>query len=281
MALKGKSVFTVVEFGTSKIAVLHCMIGKDGEPQIIGFAEKDSGGAIIKGDVIDIPKTEQILSQVLAAADASVNEYFGRGDVYFLISGRGISSLRGEGCVMLYDDVKTITAEHINEADEKARTGVPIPPDMIDVDRYTSYYVLDQNIRVRDPLNHAASRLDSVLHIIVAERNKRNTIRKILHEAGFEGEITDIFSGVASSYGTLSRDEWENGVLMLDIGAGTIDYFGIVDDGVIASGVIPLGVDNVANDLSIGLDIPMPLARKMLTDGKKFRSRLSGNFLCQ
>ena len=266
--LKGKSFFTIVEFGTSKITVVHCTIGKDGEPKVLGFASKDSGGAILKGDVIDIPKTEQILAQVLNAADESVGAYFGRGDVYFLISGRGISSLRGEGCVMLYEESKTVTAEHIREADEKARTGVPIPPEMIDVDRYTSYYVLDKNIRVRDPQGHEASRLDSVLHIIVAERNKRNTIREILHEAGFEGEITDIFSGVASSYGTLTRDDWENGVLMLDIGAGTIDYFGIVDDGVVASGVIPLGIDNIANDLAIGLDLPLPLARKMLIDGR-------------
>lgn len=268
MGFKGKSFFTVVEFGTSKISVVHCTTGKNGEAEIIGFSSKDSNGAIIKGDVIDVRKTEQILSHALNAADESVGSYFGRGDVYFLISGRGISSLRGEGCVMLYDENRTITQEHIKEADEKAQMGVPIPPDKIDVDRFTSYYVLDNNIRVRDPLNHTASRLDSVLHIIMAEQNKRNTIREILHEAGFEGEISDIFSGVASAYGTLSRDERENGVLMIDIGAGKIDYLGIVDDGVVVSGVLPVGMDNLANDLSIGLDLPFSLARRLLYDGR-------------
>ena len=263
-----KSFFTVIEFGTSKITVVHCTLNKDGSPEILGFATADSGNSVVKGDIVDVQKAEQILAKVLAEADDSVGSYFGRGDVYFLISGRSISSLRGEGCVMIYSADKRITESHIQEADEKAKMSVPIPADMIDVDRFNSYYVLDKNLQVKDPLGCEATRLDSVLHIIVAEQSKRNMIRGILHEAGFEKDSTDIFTGVAAFYGTLTRDEMENGVLMVDIGAGTIEYAGIFQNGLVASGVIPLGIDNVANDLAIGLDLPISLTRKMLIDGR-------------
>ena len=272
-----KSFFTVVEFGTSKITVVHCTLGKDGTAEILGFASADSANSVIKGDIVDVPKAEQILSRVLAAADDSVGSYFGRGDVYFLISGRSISSLRGEGCVMIYSADKRITEDHIREADEKAKMGVPIPADMIDVDRFNSYYVLDKNLQVKDPEGCEASRLDSVLHIIVVEQTRRNTIREILHEAGFENDSTDIFTGVASFYGTLTRDEMENGVLMVDIGAGTIEYAGIIQNGLVASGVIPIGMDNVANDLSIGLDLPFALAKKMLIDGRIEAAKNAGD----
>jgi len=263
-----KSFFTVVEFGTSKITVVHCILDKDGVAEIVGFASADSGNSVVKGDIVDIPKAEQILSKTLAAADESVGSYFGRGDVYFLISGRSISSLCGEGCVMIYSADKRITEEHIREADEKAKMGVPIPADMIDVDRFNSYYILDKNLQVKDPEGCEANRLDSVLHIIIAEQTRRNTIREILHEAGFEKDSTDIFTGVASFYGTLTREEMENGVLMVDIGAGTIEYAGIIQNGLVASGVIPIGMDNLANDLAIGLDLPLSLTKKMLIDGR-------------
>ena len=263
-----KSFFTIVEFGTSKISAVHCTVDKNGEPVVLGFATADSGNSVMKGDVVDVQKAEQILTGVLDAADESVGSYFGRGDVYFLISGRSIASLRGEGCVMIYSADKRITEAHIQEADDKAKMSVPIPADMIDVDRFNSYYVLDRNLQVKDPEGCEASRLDSVLHIIIAEQTRRNMIRELLHEAGFEKDSTDIFTGVASFYGTLTRDEMENGVLMVDIGAGTIEYAGIIQNGLVASGVIPVGIDNIANDLAIGLDLPFALTRKILIDGR-------------
>ena len=263
-----RSFFTIVEFGTSKITAVHCSVNKEGEPVILGFATADSGNCVVKGDIVDVQKAEQILTKVLEAADDSVGSYFGRGDVYFLISGRSVSSLRGEGCVMIYSADKHITEEHIQEADEKAKMSVPIPADMIDVDRFNSYYVLDKHLQVKDPEGCEATRLDSVLHIIIAEQTRRNMIRDLLHDAGFEKDSTDIFTGVASFYGTLTRDEMENGVLMVDIGAGTMEYAGIVQNGLVASGVIPVGIDNLANDLAIGLELPFALTKKMLIDGR-------------
>ena len=272
-----KSFFTVVEFGTSKITVVHCTVGKDGTAEILGFASADSANSVVKGDIVDVSKAEQVLTKVLAAADESVGSYFGRGDVYFLISGRSISSLRGEGCVMIYSADKKITEAHIEEADDKAKMGVPIPADMIDVERFNSYYVLDKNLQVKNPIACEASRLDSVLHIIIVEQTRRNTIRELLHEAGFEKDSTDIFTGVASFYGTLTSDEMENGVLMVDIGAGTIEYAGIIQNGLVASGVIPIGMDNIANDLAIGFDLPLPLTKKMLIDGRIDAAKNAGD----
>ena len=103
-----RSFFTIVEFGTSKITAVHCSVNKEGEPVILGFATADSGNCVVKGDIVDVQKAEQILTKVLEAADDSVGSYFGRGDVYFLISGRSVSSLRGEGCVMIYSADKHI-----------------------------------------------------------------------------------------------------------------------------------------------------------------------------
>ena len=277
MGIGKRSFFTVIEFGTSKITVLHCSVGKNGEPEILGYSSADSGGAVVKGDIADTAKAEQILSKVLEAADDSVGSYLGRGDVYFLISGRSISSVRGEGCAMIYSSDKRITEEHVQEADEKTKMSVPIPPNMTDVELFTSCYILDKNLQVKDPLGCEASRLDSVLHIILAEQAKRNMAAELLREAGFEKDIRDIFTGVASFYGTLTRDEMENGVLLLDIGAGVMEYIGIIQNGIVVSGVIPLGIDNLANDLAIGLDLPISLTRKLLIDGRLDAARNSGD----
>jgi cell division protein FtsA len=109
--------------------------------------------------------------------------------------------------------------------------------------------------------------MEASVHIIHGESNRLSNFRIVMRDAGFDIQMNLVFSGLASAYGVLTEEEQEHGVLLVDIGAGTTEYIVVFNQGVLASGVIPIGFDHVANDLSIGLDLSIHNCRKMLNDG--------------
>lgn len=273
--VKNRDLFTIVEFGTSKVCVLHGGRDKGGNPTVFGWGSRDSAGAIIKGEVVNLPAASKALAGALEDADSSAGGLYDRDQVYFLVSGRGISARQGEGNVMIYDSDRRITSAHISEAEEKA-SSISLAPDQCHLVSFTSYFMLDMNTRVKDPCGHCANRLDAFIHIILADRAKVDTMRNMIREFGFEQEIQPVFSGIASAYGTLTHDEKEQGTLLIDIGAGVCDYILVHDDGVLMSGVLPIGMDNLINDLAVGLELSQEQARKFLLEGRFEQLKRSG-----
>ena len=164
-------------------------------------------------------------------------------------------------------DDHRIRQNHILEAVNKAQN-LALPPDQILLGSFDSYFLLDSQNRVSDPDGMTASRLDAFLHILSINRKPLETTRSILREQGFEDDIEFVFSPVAAAFGTLQEKEKNDGVLLIDMGAGVTSYIVIRRDGILASGALPVGTDNIANDLSIGLDLSIDQCRKMLTDTK-------------
>ena len=98
---------------------------------------------------------------------------------------------------------------------------------------------------------------------VVAGANSRiyNFIR-CLKDIGVEVERI-IFAPVASAEAVLSANQKKLGALVIDMGEGTTDY-AVYDGGVLAlSDSLPVGGKNIANDLSIGLRIPLACAEKV------------------
>ena len=234
---------------------------------MFGWGSRDSGGSVVKGEIVNLQTAMKAFAGALEDADNSAGNIYDREQIYFLVSGRGITTRQGEGNVMIYDTDHRITPLHVSEAEEKA-SSISLAPDQCHLVSFTSYFMLDMNTRVKDPCGHCANRLDAFIHIILADRAKVETMRNAIREFGFEQEIQPVFSGIASAYGTLTHDEKEQGTLLIDIGAGVCDYILVHEDGVLMSGVLPIGMDNLVNDLALGLDLSQDQARKFLLEGR-------------
>jgi cell division protein FtsA len=72
-----------------------------------------------------------------------------------------------------------------------------------------------------------------------------------------------VFTGLASSYSTLSDTEKELGVILVDFGGGTTDIAIFVEGAPAHCAVLPVGARNVTNDLAIGLRISLDSAEKI------------------
>ena len=74
---------------------------------------------------------------------------------------------------------------------------------------------------------------------------------------------TIVFSPVAAAQIVLSRKNKDEGALVIDMGGGTTDFVLYLDGSLAASGSIPVGGEQISNDIAIRTEIPFSKAEKL------------------
>lgn len=279
MASSGQTIITGIEFGTDKICVIHGRPDRNGNIEVLSFASAPSKNSVVKGMIVDQNAALGILKTVMEESEKGLGR-FSRTDrlVYFLINGMHVRSMVGEGTALNYNEDKKITEAHVRKAIESARN-LAVSTDLENIQIYDSSFLLNGTKRTFDPIGQLAEKLTAVIHVVFAEKKRIELIQAILRELGFESGYP-IFTPLADAYGVLTQDEQKQGTLLFDYGAGVCSYVLIYRDGVLASGTIPTGVNNVANDLSVALELPYDYCQKFLRESTLTRLRNEGkNFV--
>lgn len=277
MAYNTRTPVTAIEFGSDKICVLHGARDENGNAEVLAFAQASSENSVRKGTILDFEKAMRIFSEVLDRADRSLPSASDRRNVYCLLNGPPVSSRRGEGTVMVYTE--KVERRHVREALEKAHA-LALPRGVLSFNSYDGFFVINRSNRVKDPTGRVAEQLDAYVHILTVERQYLENVRRLFREQGFDRGAEPVFSGIASAFGVLRTAEREEGVLLVDMGLEVCDYVLICAEGVYLSGVLPVGVANVANDLAVALELPYDFCIKFLRESRMTKLREAGtNFL--
>ncbi|OGV37671.1 MAG: cell division protein FtsA [Lentisphaerae bacterium GWF2_45_14] len=271
-----RNVITAVEIGTTKICVLIGESDKDGGLTVLGHGEAPSGGSVVKGEIVEMNTAVGILSKVFDEANKSAGCEIDRDNIYIAVTGADINYYQGIGTVIINNEDSKVSEEDVNQAVQNARVK-PIPPDKMIINSFDSYYLLDGTRRLRTPVDQIASRLEACIHVVYGDRNRVKNFQNALRDIGFEdGEGHLVFSAVASAYALISDHEQENGALLVEMGGGITEYIMVHNHGPLSSGVIPVGLDHLANDISIGLDLHISQARKMIKENHLHDLRRQG-----
>ena len=268
MASSGQTIITGIEFGTDKICVIHGRPDQNGNIEVLSFASLPSRNSVVKGTIIDQNAVLNILKSVLDESEKGLGWKFSRTEqqVYFLINGMHVSSRFGEGTVLNYNEDKKITASHVQNAIENAKN-LAVSTDLVNIQVYDSSFLLDGTKRTFNPIGSLAEKLTAVIHIVFADKKRIEMVQTILRELGFESGYP-IFVPMADAYGVPTQDERSQGTLIFDYGAGVCSYVLLYKEGVLLSGSIPVGVNNVANDLAVALELPYEYCQKFLRESK-------------
>jgi cell division protein FtsA len=107
--------------------------------------------------------------------------------------------------------------------------------------------------------------LEAEYHIIHGVRARiQNTIRSV-RDVPLDVEDV-VFGPIAAAQVVLPREAKVQGALMLDFGAGTVDYVLYVDNMVTASGCVPLGGDHITTDIAQAFELMTGQARRLQED---------------
>ena len=241
--------FLAIDIGSSKtIAVLASY---DDKLVISGTGISKSRG-VKKGIVTNIDEAAKSIKEAVKNAKRIAGIETNKAIV--AISTSYTKSAKSYGIVNIPS--KEITVKEINRAIQSAMYNANIPDDYITLQAIPYDFKVDDLNEIDDPAGMTGSRLEVSLHLVIAQKNGIDNIKKTLSLAGLEIESM-VSAAYASGLATLKDDEKELGVAVIDIGATVSDIAIFTNNSFRYSSSLLVGSHHITNDLSMALHTPI------------------------
>ena len=245
----------VLDVGASKVLCLVGEVQNNSQVKILGLGQSPCTG-LRRSAVIDMPQVAESIHTALAEAERSTGLKIA--GAYLGMAGEGINARTNTNTVGISG------SNPISEEDrDRALLAVAqeqIAEDQTVLHRFVQSYAVDDEL-VQNPLWLHGNRLSIEVLTVSAAEHLCTAFRHAASKAGVEIAGV-ILEGIGTAQATLSQDERDMGVALLDLGAGTCDiavFLGPlrhVEE-------IPLGGDDITRDLSVVLSIPFREAEQL------------------
>jgi len=244
-SLENGRVVIALDVGTTKICVAAASVSPEGDFQIIGFGKAASEG-LNRGVVTNIRSAVKSIRK--AVEECELTSGFKIDDVYAGIAGHHILGLNKDGVVAVTGT--TITKSDIQRVVEAARA--TNSPDKEIIHTLIQEYIVDGQDGVVDPIGMQGKRLEAKVHLVLGSVTSAANLVQCCNNAGLN-VLNIVLEPFASSMAVLDEQEKELGVVLLDIGGGTSDMAIYKNGSIVHTNVLPLGGNQITNDIAIGL----------------------------
>lgn len=257
-----------IDIGTSKITTLIATAPPDGLVNVMGVATVPSKG-IRKGQIVDIEEATSSVVGSLEAAERMAG--YSISSAFLSIGGSHIMSQNSHGVVAVAEPQKEIGPDDVRRAIDAAKA-VSLPSTREILHVLPREFIVDSQEGIKDPVGMSGVRLEVNTHLITAGVTALRNLEKCASLVGVDVDGF-VFGGLAGGEAVLTETEKELGVVLVDIGGGTLDICIYVEGALSYSSVLPIGAKNITNDLAIGLRISLESAEKIkLALNKKTKS---------
>ncbi|MCK5681289.1 cell division protein FtsA [bacterium] len=244
-----------LDLGTTKTCVLVGVQGETGL-EIVGVGTAPSIG-LRKGVVVNLDSTVESIRQAVAEAEKICGQKIKV--VYTAIAGSHLQGMNSHGIIGVKD--REVSKTDVEQVLDAARA-VAIPMDREVIDTIPQQFFLDDQEGVVDPVGMSGVRLEVDVHIVTAAAASLQNVYRCCNRAGLDVKGV-VLQQLASSRAVLTVEECELGVVLIDIGGGTTDIAVYVGGAISYTACLPLGGNQVTNDIALGLRTPMEAAEKI------------------
>ncbi|PIE85566.1 cell division protein FtsA [Candidatus Gracilibacteria bacterium] len=252
------NIITNIDIGSSKIRTLIGYFDEDNNENfhILGLGISASN-AIRKGNILDMEEFKNNLDKSLEEAEKMAGEQVS--GAYLSFNSSSIEVVKNRGIVAISGN--EISNDDIERSLDMAKSGIDSSNKEI-IKVIPESFVVDLEEGVKNPIGMSARKLEVIVNIFLINTNVLNNIKKAVSDVGIE--IYDIFPNLlASPEGVLTKRQKELGVVCIDIGTSTTGIT-VFEGGTLRySSVIPIGGDNVTNDIALGLRTSTVIAEKL------------------
>lgn len=244
-----------LDIGTTKICAVVGEAAEDGV-DVVGIGTSPSTG-LRKGVVVNIEETVKSVQKALEEAELMAGCAIR--SVYAGIAGSHIKGFNSHGVIAVKGG--EVTQRDVDRALEAA-SAVAIPLDREVIHTLPQEFVVDDQRGIIHPLGMSGVRLEVKVHIVTGAVTSAQNIVRSCHRSGLD--VSDIvLESLASAKAVLTEEERELGVALVDLGGGTTDIAIFANDTIKHTGVLPLGGQNLTNDIAFGLRTPMVSAERI------------------
>lgn len=248
-----------LDIGTSTVRVVMASVSEGNKLDVIGYAEVPNSG-MRRGVVVDLAgpvagmnralvEVERMSGQNVKAAVVSIN-------------GAELQSVKTEGMIAVGGVEHEINENDVARVEEVALQGRVVPANRIALEVVALQYILDGQAGIKAPIGMTGSRLELNANVVTALVPSYENLRKTVETVNVTPEIV-MPSAVAAAKAVLSERQRENGVAVVDFGHSTTGIAVYEEGDLQYIGVIPVGSNNVTNDLATMLAIDTEVAEEV------------------
>jgi cell division protein FtsA len=258
-----------VDIGTDTVKVVVGHVSQNAAPTDNATSQKPAKITVIgvgrfanhgmrKGVIVNLDKTAEAVDKALEAAERMSGYQIDKAAVS--INGSHIIGLTSKGVIAVAGG-GTIGHDELLRVEEAA-TVVQLPANREILDVTPRSYRLDSQDDIRDPFGMTGVRLEVDAYMITALAPHLKNIEKVLDMTELPPSRV-VVAGLASARSALTDQQRENGVVLIDIGAATTNVDVYEEGDLIHAAVLPVGANNITNDLAIGLKTDLDIAEKV------------------
>ncbi len=247
-----------IDIGTSKVSTFVGEVNNFNQIEIL-CSTSSKCAAIKKGQIV----SEEELSASIARTIKEVEEISNLrvNSAYTTIPGNYITIVQNSIVKEAKDKFSGITVKDVAAAIIQARE-IEIPEDKVIIDIVPDKFILEDGKAVDDPVGRFSGSFTLTAQIILAEKDYVRKLTSVFRKAGLE--IDGIIPTVLAERNlVLDTNELNDNVMILDIGAGSTDIGIFSGSSFIYTNSIPLGGDNITNDIEYCLNISREEAEKL------------------
>ena len=247
-----------IDIGTSKVCTVVGEVNNFGQIEIISNTSYKCSG-LKKCKIINEDEISLSIAKTIKDAEEETNLKIN--SAYVTIPGKYITIVQNSITKEVKDKYSGISVRDVQNAIMQVKD-IEIPDGKTLIDIVPDKITLENGTIVADPVGNLRSSFTISAQIILAEKDFVRQLHNIFKKADLE--IDGIVpTTLAERNLVLDSNELHDNIMLLDIGAGNIDIGVFEGSSFIYTNSIPLGGDNITNDIAVVLNISEEEADKL------------------
>ena len=247
-----------VDIGTTKVATVVGEVNNFGQIEIISNTSYKCSG-LKKGKIINEDEITLSLAKTIKDAEEETNLKIN--SAYVTIPGKQVTIVQNSIPKEVKDKYSGISVRDVQNAIIQVKD-IEIPEGKTLIDIVPDKITLENGTVVADPVGNLSASFTIDAQVILAEKDFVRQLTSIFKKAGLEIDgIVPIT--LAERNLILDKNEMHDNIMLLDIGAGNTDIGVFEGNSFIYTNSIPVGGDNITNDIAVVLNITEEEADKL------------------
>ena len=247
-----------IDIGTSKVCTVVGEVNNFGQIEIICNTSYKCSG-LKKGKIINEDDVTLSIAKTIQDAEEETNLKIN--SAYVTILGKYVTIVQNTITKEVKDKYAGISVRDVQNAIIQVKD-IDIPDSETLIDIVPDKIILDNGDIVTDPVGNLSSSFTVSAQVILAQKDYVRQLHSIFKKAGLE--IDGIVpTTLAERNLVLDKNELHDNVMILDIGAGNTDIGVFEGSSFIYTKYMPVGGDNIKNDIAVVLNISEEEADKL------------------
>lgn len=247
-----------IDIGTSKVSLVIGEVNNFNQIEVICTTSCKCNG-IKKAKIIDEDEIVATISKLIKEAEAESELTIN--SAYLSIPGKYVTIVQNSILKEAKDKYAGISTKDVYTALSQVKD-IDIPDGKQIIDIVTDEFILDNGKPIQDPVGSLSSSFTIKAQVILADKDYMRQLSSIFRKVDIDIDGL-VPVTLAERSLVLDGNELNDNIMLLDIGAGNTDIGVFEGLSFTYTNTIPVGGDNISNDISLVLNISEEEAEKL------------------